>query len=115
MDVSVNELSGRVLDWYVANTLGIDLIKDIPEYHKDWALTGPLIKMFNISLVSSKSGDYCCYGFLDIGDYHYVDIYPDQDCDACGDTPLLTICRTVVASKYGKTVTVPPFGVLGPS
>lgn len=107
MDVLVNELSGRALDWCVAEILGIDLTSGLPEYHKCWALTGPLIEKFNISIVSSKSGKYSCYGFLNLGDHHYVDVYPDQDCNVFGDDPITTICRAVVASKHGETVTIP--------
>ena len=107
MDVLVNALTGPMLDYFVANALGIDTVNGVPEYHKEWTLTGPLIETFNISIISSKSGAYCCYGFLGIGDHHYVDVYPDQDCNAFGDDPITTICRAVVASKHGETVTIP--------
>ncbi|HDU4295462.1 TPA: DUF2591 family protein [Klebsiella variicola] len=128
MEISVNELSGRLLDWFVADSLGIDLrftmvqighngerapfnsghpIGAVPEYHSSWALAGTLIAKFNISLICGKDAEHYCYGFLGIGDYHYVDLYPERDSDACGDDPLTAICRTVVASKHGKTVNVP--------
>lgn len=128
MEISVNELSGRLLDWFVADSLGIDLgfmmipmgqdgkhalfnpahpIQAVPEYHSSWKLAGPLIEKFNISIVCGKGGSHYCYGFLDIGDYHYVDLYPEHDSDAYGDDPLTAICRTAVASKHGKAVSVP--------
>ncbi|HBT5888509.1 TPA: DUF2591 domain-containing protein [Klebsiella quasipneumoniae] len=128
MEISVNELSGRLLDWFVADSLGIDLnfkmmpmgvdgnrvsfspthpINAVPEYHSSWMLAGPLIEKFNISIVCGKGGEYYCYGFLGIGDYHYVDLYPEHDSDAHGDDPLTTICRTAVASRHGKAVNVP--------
>lgn len=128
MEISVNELSGRLLDWFVADSLGIDLnfkmmpmgvdgncasfspthpINAVPEYHSSWMLTGPLIEKFNISIVCGKGGEHYCYGFLGIGDYHYVDLYPEHDSDAYGDDPLTAICRTAVASRHGKAVNVP--------
>ncbi|EMO4273024.1 DUF2591 family protein [Klebsiella variicola] len=129
MEISVNKLSGRLLDWFVADSLGINLnfsmlligrdgqcapfnpgahpINTVPEYHCSWGLAGPLIEKFSISLVCGKGGEHYCYGFLGIGDHHYVDLYPEHDSDAYGDDPHTAICRTVVASKHGKTVSVP--------
>ncbi|HAT1603389.1 TPA: DUF2591 domain-containing protein [Raoultella ornithinolytica] len=128
MEISVNELSGRLLDWFVADSLGIDFnfkmmpmgvdgncasfspthpINAVPEYHSSWMLAGPLIEKFNISIVCGKGGEHYCYGFLGIGDYHYVDLYPEHDSDAYGDDPLTAICRAAVASRHGKAVNVP--------
>lgn len=108
MKVKTSELSGKALDWAVAETQGRKRIattrkefglnvakKIVPPYSTEWAWCGPLIASFGVWL-SDDEGAFTasCKPHFD------RDIY-----DA--ETPQISICRAVVAAKLGDEVDIP--------
>lgn len=108
MKVKTSELSGKALDWAVAETqgrkritttrkeFGLNVAKNIvPPYSTEWAWCGPLIASFGV-WISDDEGAFTasCKPHFDRAIY-----------DA--ETPQIAICRAVVAAKLGDEVDIP--------
>lgn len=111
MRVKTAELNGKALDWVVGKAAGINVgvnmercvtliesyapIKMKPwEPSTDWSQCGPLIEQFNIGVGHVEGED----GWWSSADYEN---------GIQGETPQISICRAVVASKLGDEVDIP--------
>ena len=107
--MKTSELKGAALDWAVAKDVGetysrmhhfgLDVNSTYIEtldYSTDWDLTGPLIDRFKILLCPSE---------------HHVEqweVSVNGDCEMhYGETPLIAICRAVVAYVIGDEIELP--------
>lgn len=75
---------------------------------EDWAQAGPLIEKYQIELMhfGSYGRDGCPWeAQLSPGDHHYIDQRPGEA--SSGATPMIALCRAIVADKLGDTVQVP--------
>lgn len=108
MKVKTEELIGTGLDWAVNLCLSEDDIYELygagmvgevsPGVNfkpsADWSYGGPLVDMFKVGIEQSEPSAYA-----------YV---PGKDLDGSfAETPLIAICRAVVACKLGKEVEIP--------
>lgn len=121
MKIKTKDLAGAALDWAVAVALGMDpsitqfCDEDlcvswgfrVPEFDgkyqpsTNWAQGGPLIEHFNIWL----DGPICGVSIwsASVMDTQLNEFSASHDCE----TPLIAICRAVVACKLGEEVEVP--------
>lgn len=124
MKIKTKDLTGAALDWAVAVALGYQpLVMPIGRakyavgvtvagddgkvtgfacrYSTDWAQGGPLIERFNIWL----DGPICGVSIwsASVMDTQLNEFSASHDCE----TPLIAICRAVVACKLGDEVEVP--------
>lgn len=108
--VKTAELTGPALDWAAAKATGagaVDLHKDNLGYwltlHRyspstRWSCAGPLIERFEIDFNGQLRGDSIYMARCrTIGDVWFG-----------GKTPLIAVCRAVVAANLGDEVEVPP-------
>ena len=123
MKVKTAELSGRALDWAVAIAEGYHpdrpqdgqlkrnnryIVVGDKSVHRpywylpstDWTFCGPLIEQFKVGI--SEFGDSWMASIM--ADDEDIDLYKVLE---CGDTPMVAICRAVVASKLGDEVDIP--------
>ncbi|MDM9589638.1 DUF2591 family protein [Pseudomonas asiatica] len=115
IEVRVSNLSGEALGWAVGKAEGLDVYLEPPGYNgvpwrvfaryqgqaiehtkrynpwEDWALAGALVDKYRVCL------DFKCGMWSALGDEWVA---------GCR-TPLIAICRAVVAAKLGDTVQVP--------
>ncbi|HFE8594396.1 phage protein NinX family protein [Citrobacter freundii] len=106
--VKTSDLTGRALDWAVAETdggkrifttrkeFGLNVAKKIiPPYSSSWAYCGPLIERHSV-------------GFSELPVTYEATVETNfMKCISHGETPLIAICRAVVASKFGDEVDIP--------
>lgn len=108
--VLVKELSGFVLDYFVAKASGTDMIivgngddkrltySDTGEHYSpstDWAQGGQIIERFGICVAKVKA----------IKSYHWVaGLSPTPKTPYYGDTPLIAAMRCLVANVIGHEV-----------
>lgn len=122
--MKVAELSGKALDWVVAEVDGVKTLMMSPrkgEPKQPFALFGSLALRVGSEEQSSYAPSTCwhCGGPM-IEKYSVWVCGPtQQEPNWCawsdsvaepnmeGDTPLIAICRAIVASKLGDTVSVP--------
>lgn len=115
MKIKTSELIGAQLDWAVAKAAeiptgvmsGILYRKDLPgdtygpgpifKPSTDWSHGGPLIEKFGVMLIdpgAPKEGEW--------------EASTSGDTDFCsGATPLIAMCRAIVAAKLGEEIEVP--------
>ncbi|MNR03127.1 hypothetical protein D3C85_1190080 [compost metagenome] len=111
-----SSLIGLPLDWAVAQATDTKIIVytehlfhgpspiirlsnwDRWEPSINWNQCGPLIEEFLIQLIPSGGG-WEAQTDLRLGSSHWVRSY--------GETPMVSICRAVVMSKFGDTVSIP--------
>lgn len=123
IEVKTADLSGRALDWAVAQIEGVKTMmlqraKGSAE-KRPFALFGSLayeVGGADQEYAYAPSSSWHCGGPL-ISNYRVSIIYSDEDCDPCawtddtaawhGPTPLIAACRAIVAAKLGDTVSVP--------
>jgi len=110
--VKTSELSGKALDWAVAETQGRKRItttrkefglnvakKIVPPYSTEWAWCGPLIADHKLNISHNPSGRrpeepwFCCDN--------------SETFWSIGETAMVAICRAVVAAKLGDEVDIP--------
>ena len=119
MKIKTSELTGAALDWAVGQTEDFEVSvaklnrsvwvritdpKRFGERYKpstNWAQGGPLIERFNIWL----DGPICGVSIwsASVMDTQLNEFSASHDCE----TPLIAICRAVVACKLGDEVEVP--------
>ena len=113
MKIKTSELSGKQLDWAVTEAIklleevGCTFPKSSPntKYSTDWALGGPIIESFVIS-VAADTADW----FMEKVWFASVDdilVDPDEAIGVRGPTPLIAAMRCFVACKLGDEVEVP--------
>jgi hypothetical protein len=95
--VKTSELTGAALDWAVAEAEGLMPSKNwTGMYYRpstDWSVGGPLIERYEITVDPSRSGHWAAAN--ESG--NWVE----------SNSPLISTCRAIVASKLGDTVEVP--------
>lgn len=103
MKVKVNELSGKALDWAVADLGGKlplsydDWRQKWPRYSQDWGSGGPLIADYCIDLAYHATGDHwSAFISCDAGSFHLLD-----------GNPLVAAMRCLVLSRLGPEIEVP--------
>lgn len=99
--VRVDALTGRALDWAVAQSLVwgiIDMQSLFPAFSTSWQVTGPLIDANPSALPyrSQARKHLGCFEAQTPGGFQHN-----------GDTILVAFCRTLVAEKLGCDVAVP--------
>ncbi|MGK4476314.1 phage protein NinX family protein [Aeromonas molluscorum] len=110
VEVRINDLSGRALDWAVAEADGLmpypfkgefwvldgKTNAPLPKFSTDWAQGGPLRDNYDVGIEP---------GVPDGIPYAYV---PSRDLDGSrGETALIALCRAIVSAKFGGFVKVP--------
>lgn len=117
MKVKTSELSGKALDWAVAETqgrkriattrkeFGLNVAKNIvPPYSTEWVWCGPLAEELKISC-------YCSIDPENETAYHWCAVKEVVDYRKrrgfTAETPQIAICRAVVAAKLGDDVDIP--------
>ncbi|MDA3131711.1 phage protein NinX family protein [Atlantibacter subterraneus] len=119
MKVKTSELSGKALDWAVAETQGIKRITTtrkefglyvakniVPPYSTEWAWCGPLIEKYHINFNSIFDGSNSNL-FATIG---YRLTISGKNATGAGGKEFnyqLATCRAVVAAKLGDEVDIP--------
>ena len=113
VEVSTAELTGAALDLAMADAVmthyqygsgEIYLPNSSGEFTRlfqpstDWAQCGPLIEKHQVNLIARPSPEDWCGAYIENGGVRIL-----QD----GETLLIAACRTIVASVYGETVSVP--------
>lgn len=115
MKVKTAELIGRALDWAVAIAEG---------YHPDRPQDGQLTLNQRYIVVGDKSVHKCywylpstewefCGKLIERFNAHLIFMYPENwkamviRGEGYGETPLIAICRAVVAYKLGDEVDIP--------
>ena len=111
--VKTSELSGRALDWAVAQAIGMQVeIGD--EYIVDanrcvyvpsgsWVICGEFVEKYSIELVNELIPDEQWGGrMVWSASCNYV-----QDGYEGGETPRIAICRAVVTVKMGREISAP--------
>lgn len=122
IEVKTSDLAGEALAWAVAKADGLEPRLEAPHYgngwrvfrpslfpasgsrserydpHKNWALSGPLIRKNGISLHSPQHPDDCWAAWAKIDGKEIV---------MPGDTEIIAACRVVVAAKLGSLIQVP--------
>lgn len=109
------ELEGKILDYYVALAVGHVWRRKwdpedenytswqsyengwgnpTPPYSSDWALCGPLIERFDLSIIPDRLKCWDCMYFNNTGNLM----------QASSKTPQEAICRAVVALHFGQDV-----------
>lgn len=117
--MNTNEISGHLLDYYVGRALGKN-VKIIKHQREDsyfcinqitndirtcwnpterWDIVGPIIQAKEIDLT---------YGLytpsLPVEQDIWVAMKDGVKYDACGETPLIAVCRLIVWMEYGDNV-----------
>lgn len=114
IEVKVAELSGKALDWAVAQAEGIpvkfnqpddmwplhtsELMSNVPRYSTDWSQGGTLIDKHKIEFAFVRGK---------LGAFITSSAYERDDPDAFGPDHLVAAMRAIVAAKLGDTVSVP--------
>lgn len=107
-DMSVADLSGTALDFWVARAVDADpvwragwLVDGMPfSPSTNWAQGGPLIDQFQIGVDRVYRSNTC-------GAWIKGCHYESDDPDDIGETMLIAACRAIVRSVYGAFVTPP--------
>ncbi|MDF9778850.1 phage protein NinX family protein [Pseudomonas baetica] len=123
VDVPAKGLSGAALDWAVAKAEGLEPALTPPNYgdreslvyivgtdplyrpSTDWSLGGPLRDKYRVAVYEVFGGNVAAKLRGENPD-PWID-EPEGYADAYGPTALIAICRAIVASKLGDTVSVP--------
>ena len=95
--MKTTELSGRALNWAVAQIEGFDNGDWLPDYSTDWAQGGPIIEREAITILSVDDYEWCAA----IGELYY------EDDNQRSPTPLIAAMRCYVASKLGGEIQLP--------
>jgi len=95
--MKTTELSGRALNWAVAQIEGFDNGDWLPDYSTDWAQGGPIIEREAIAILSVDDYEWCAA----IGELYY------EDDNQRSPTPLIAAMRCYVASKLGDEIQIP--------
>lgn len=102
VEVNAAELTGPALDWVVAQIEGVSCTPHtIMRFYRpstDWAQGGPLIDKYNIQL-TPHGNLWDAQTDLKMG--------PSSWARQFGTTPLISLCRAIVAAKHGNLVMVP--------
>lgn len=86
------ELTGAALDYMTAEAVGVPPEMCIP-FSTDWAHGGPLIEQYGIEF-SAENGGFRAKSW-------------NSDVDGWGEDHLIAVCRAVMHSILGPTVSVP--------
>ena len=89
MKVSVSELQGDQLDFWVSRVVVPHSYPPANAYSKSWEYTGPLVEKFQVSVQPWNDWAASCEGK-----------------EAKGRTALEAICRAIVLAKIGDEVEV---------
>jgi hypothetical protein len=89
MKVSVSELQGDMLDFWVSRVVVPQSYPPANPYSRSWEYTGPLIETHHISLQHYATWEAVCRGK-----------------EAKGSTALEAVCRAFVLANFGDEVEV---------
>ncbi|UIF90938.1 phage protein NinX family protein [Cupriavidus sp. UYPR2.512] len=120
---AVSDLSGALLDLYVAKAEGLEF----PEIHGEgdeavvvylhheipdddgqwrhfmpsisWADAGPLIDKYHVAVMRNRDGSWDAYT-----EGRCLHFGPEGKAEALGETVQIAVCRAVVAHVFGKEV-----------
>lgn len=123
VEVPVRGLSGAALDWAVAKAEGLEPALTPPNYgdreslvyivgtdplyrpSTDWSQGGPLRDKYRVAVYEVDQGNVAAT-LRGENPTFWID-EGGSDADAVGPTALIAICRAIVESELGSTVTVP--------
>ena len=109
MEIKTTYLSGRFLDWAVANSMGVDVeitengtlklpCGEVYSPSTNWSQGGKLIDEFMLEFDRQWTG---------IGAYNLNRQGTNLAPDGAGETHLIAACKAVVYSRYGLKFVIP--------